>query len=255
MKKRQIILLTTPLILFFSSFLIDTAHTAIGYKKKQKYKTSFGQCPSRTVGSLALRLIKVFEKEGSLRSMKKEIIDHDLDEKHFISEYKIDYNPLEGSVHFKFECPEPLMKVQIYKENGSDSYEAILAENGELLDPTYEVLLRAENRLTGELPFLAIPVGEMDKDFQLKITEMVKNLKPQFRKRLSEVILDTNNELTIILSIKGNPSSVFLGDQFWDNKLEKLIKIVDYMESKERIPAVINLTNLEKIVVKFSDKF
>lgn len=253
MKKRQIFIFSLPLLFLLASSLIDNAHTAIDYTKKQKYKTSFGQCPSRTVGSLALRLIKVFEENGSMRDVKREIVENDLKEKHFISEYKINYNPLEGSVHFKFECPEPLMKVQIFKENGNESYEAILTEEGKLVDPTYEVLLRSEDRLMGELPFLAIPIGEMDQDFQVKITNIVRNLKPEFRKRLSEVILDANNELTIILSIRGNPSSVFLGDEFWDNKMDKLVRIVDYMESKERIPAVINLTNLEKIVVKFSD--
>jgi hypothetical protein len=67
--------------------------------------------------------------------------------------------------------------------------------------------------------------------------------------------VNENKELTIILSINGTPSSVFMGPDEWGEKSAKLDKIVNYMELKEKIPAIINLTNSKKVVVKFKDKF
>jgi len=147
------------------------------------------------------------------------------------------------------------MKVQIYKNNGLESYEAILVDNGELYDPTYEVLLRTDKKLSGELPFLALPVGNMDDDVQRQITKIVAGMDTAFRKKLSEVILNESGELTVILSVKGHPSSVFLGKDEWNDKVIKLGRLVTYMESKNKIPAIINLTNSKKVVVKFNDRF
>jgi hypothetical protein len=158
-------------------------------------------------------------------------------------------------LHFKMDCPEPLMKVQIYKANGIDSYEAILVDNGEMFDPTYEVLLRTEKKLSYSLPYLAIPVGELEKETQWEITQVVNSMEESFRRKVSEVILNEKGELTVILSLRGNPSSVFMGREEWMAKTKQLKKIVKYMESKKKIPAIINLTNSKKVVVKFNSKF
>lgn len=236
--------------------LIMIAHGALASSmpvEKVKYKTAFGKCPSRAAGTLTLKLVKDFEKNSSLRSMKN-LIDADrLKEKHFLSDYTIKYDPLKGMLNFIYECPAPLMKVQIYKENGMESYEAILVENGQLFDPTYEILLRTEKKLNYSLPYLAIPVGEMDKNVQKSITKIVSDLDLVFRKLISEVIISDEKELTMILSIKGKPSSVFMGKDEWPLKVEKLTQIIGYMNKKKKIPSVINITNSKKVVVKFND--
>jgi hypothetical protein len=146
------------------------------------------------------------------------------------------------------------MKVQIYKTGATESYEAILVDNGQLYDPTYETLLRSEKKLTTSLPYLALPVGDMEDKVQKDLTNLVRDLRPELRKKLSEVILNDSRELTIILSIGGHASSVFLGPDEWKEKMIKLDKIVNYMELKEKIPAIINLTNMKKVVVKFKDR-
>lgn len=218
-----------------------------------KYRTNFGQCPSRAAGTLTLLLMKEFEKKQSLKDVKDLIIKDRLTEKHFISEYAIDYNPLQKMMSFDFDCPAPLMKVQIYKTSGVDSYEAILVDNGKLFDPTYEVLLRQEKKILKNLPYLALPVGEMDEEIQFGITELVNQMDVNFRAKLSEVIVNESKDLTIILSVQGRPSSVFMGKDLWSEKLEKLDKIVSYMESNKKVPAIINLTNDKKVVVKFNE--
>lgn len=238
------------LLLFLS---INIAHSSLGPSRTLKYKTNFGSCPSRSAGSLTLKLIKVFEDNKSLKKVKEAIRTEKLKEKHFLSEYQINYNPLKKKLYFKYNCPEPLMKVQVYKENGLDSYEAILVDNGELFDPTYEILLRTEKKLDNQLPFLAIPVGDINKDIQTEISKIVKEMDKSFRSKLSEVILNKNGDLTIILSVKGSPSSVFLGPDEWSVKVDKLQKVVGYMEKKNKIPSIINLTNSKKVVVKFNE--
>lgn len=250
------LLLIVPVVLIFL-FVAKEGVSSIGVDKRQevKYRTSFGQCPSRAAGTLTLQLIKSFEKNKSLKDVKTKIVKDKLDEKHFISSYKIKYDPLKKYLHFKYECPEPLMKVQIYKEGGLESYEAILVDNGKLFDPTYEVLLRTENKLTYDLPFLALPVGEMDEKIQKDITKLVGGMPLKFRKKLAEVIINEDKELTLILSLNNHPSSVFMGLDEWPVKMTKLEKIVNYMESQRKIPAIINLTNSKKVVVKFNDKF
>ncbi len=235
----------------------DVSRASIGIPKKKqkiKYQTTFGQCPSRSAGTLVLQLIKTFEEERSLGKIKDRLVKEKLLERHFISDYQINFDPLRGFLKFNFQCPTPLMKVQIYKKNGLDGYEAILVGNGKLFDPTYEVLLRAEKKLRQPLPYLAIPVGEMDVETQVRIAKIVREIPSLFRQKLSEVILNEKQELTIILSIKGSPSSVFLGDQNWEEKMGKLQRVVKFMQAKQKVPAIINFTNSEKVVVKFNGK-
>ncbi len=240
--------------LLFSFFVIVGLNYSV-IAEQVKYKTYFGECPSRVAGNLTMNLIKTFEKNRSLKDLKSMMVEEKLAQKHFISDYKISFDPVEDMLKFNLQCPKALMKVQIYKESGSEGYDAILVDNGELYDPTYETILRTESKLSRKLPFLAIPVGQLDKELRDKITEMMKSMDQGLGEMVSEVILDEEKELTIILSVNTIPSSVFLGQDDWIKKVEKLTKIVGYMKQKDRVPAVINLMNAEKVVVKFSDKF
>ena len=87
-----------------------------------------------------------------------------------------------------------------------------------------------------------------------KITSILNDLGEKFTKKISEVILNEKEELTIILSIGQKPSSAFLGKDYWEEKVDKLKSLVGYMHEKKTIPTVINLTNTKKVVVKFSEK-
>jgi len=198
--------------------------------------------------------VKIFEVNSSLKDVKDYIRDEKIMDKYFLSNYQINYDPLKKIIGFNLECPKPLMKVQIYKRNAIDSYDAILVENGRLYDPTYLVLLKEEKKIKKELPFLALPVGNLKEEIRLSITGVVMGLNKELRAKLAEVILNESNELTIIFSMKGNATSVFFGEDAWNIKIKKLQKIVRYMQSKKRMPSIINLTHSKKIVVKFKDK-
>ena len=223
------------------------------FEENVHYRTVFGQCPSKIVGRLTLSLIKEFESRNSLLDIKKKIVDEKLEEKYFLSYYNIKYNPLEKMLRFEYDCPRPLMKVQIYKKDGEEFYTAILVDNGKLFDPTYEVLLRSEKILKGKLPHMAIPVSLINTKVNKKLTSLLNGLEEDFVKNISEVILNEKEELTIILSVGRKPSSAFLGNDYWSEKVGKLEKIIETLSKKKTVPAVINLTNAKKIVVKFSD--
>ena len=218
------------------------------------YRSDLGKCPTRPSGMMALQIVKEFDDKKSLYSVKKKIVTEKWQEKYFVTDYKLSFDPYTKILNLNLNCSEPIMKVQIYKNNGNDSYEAILTEDGQMVDPTYEALLRQEKKLTKALPYLALPVSDLDQKIQKEIISIVREMRPEFRKKLSEVIINDAKELTIILSLAGHPSSVFMGNEEWKDKLGKLDKIVSYMELKEKFPAVINLTNGKKVVVKFKDK-
>lgn len=244
--------------LTLGSFIIysNQAFSAVPSHKGSElsYKSNLGKCPTRPAGTMALQVVKAFEQTNSLRDVKLKIVSEKWADKYFVSDYKIHYDPFKKALDLDFNCPEPLMKVQIYKKDTVEYYEAILVDNGQLLDPTYEALLRADKKLKHDLPYLSMPVEEMEEKLQNDLTSLVRQMRPGLRSKLSEVILNESKELTIILSINGFPSSVFMGPEEWDDKLTKLDKIVNYMELKEKIPAIINLTNSKKVVVKFKDK-
>ena len=246
--------------LFVALFILSFMFNSFAAKEEKlllsdlKYKTYFGKCPSSVAGKLTLELMREFEKSGSLKTVKDLIVKKKLDEKYFLSNYKIKYDPIEKKLRFDLDCPKALMKVQIYKDNGDEHYTAILVDSGKLVDPTYEVLLRTEKKLKKKLPSLALPVSALDSDAHLKITELVTELGDKISSRISEVIVNEKGELTMILSLRGRPTTAFLGNDYWSEKIGKLSKVIDYMKEKKSIPTIINLTNSKKIVVKFSDK-
>ena len=223
------------------------------YENKVHYRSYFGNCPSKAVGRLTLTLIKEFEKKQSLLDIKKKIVDDGLEEKFFLSSYKVKYDPLQKMLKFNYECPKPLMKVQIYKEDGEEFYTAILVDSGKLVDPTYEALLRSEKKIKSKLPHMAVPFKLINSEVHKSLTSLFNGLGAKFLENVSEVILNEKKELTIIMSVDRRPSSAFLGNEYWGEKVGKLKDIIEYMKEKKSIPAVINLTNSKKIVVKFSD--
>ena len=250
--------------LFLKTFLVVIPFFLTGFleasvgnwkKNKIKYRTFFGKCPSRVAGSLTLGLVKEFERRSLLSDVKKKIINEKLVSKHFISSYEIKFNPIKKFLDIKLDCPLPLMRVQIYKRNGQESYEALLVDNGKLFDPTYEEILENDKKLQYNLPSLAIPVEKANDKTQNQLVNIIKAMELNFRKKLSEVILGSDGNLTIILSLDGSPSSAFLGDSEWTTKALKLQKILKFLRTKQKTPSVINLTNSKKVVVKFNDRF
>lgn len=228
------------------------AKTNLG-KNRITYQTFFGNCPARSAGTLTIELVKLFEKTKSLYDLKNEIVTNKLDEKYYLSSYQIKYDPMRSKLRFYYDCPNALMKVQIYKKDGDESYSAILVDNGKLFDPSYEILLRGEKKIEGSLPYLALPVNEINEKIQNRVAELMISFKSNFRKRISEVIINDDKELTIIYTHKTRPTSVFFGEYHWLEKSEKFQKIVGFMAKKNKMPSIINMTSAKKVVVKFPD--
>lgn len=223
-------------------------------QKNINYRTYFGECPSKSSGMLTLILMKEFEKTRSLKDVKEKILNEKLDEKYFLSDYRISFNPVIKTLKVQLECPEPLAKVQVYKANGDEHYSAILGDNAKLYEPHYENLMRSEKRLNHNLPLLAITTEQLSGSAPMDLATFIKKMEVDMRKQISEIILSKNNDLTIIFALGGKATSVFMGAELWEEKLTKLTKIVGYVGKSKRYPSSINLVNSKKVVVKFSDK-
>lgn len=216
-----------------------------------KYRTSYGECPSKSAGDFAIIVMKEFERSRSLKQVKEKILTEKLDEKYFLSEYQVGYNPVSRTVRIRLECPEALVKVQVYRENGKEHYSAVMVSNGKLFDPSYEMILKAEKKLKVDLPSLAISVQDLEGEVHENFTRFATRLSVSIRQKISEIIINDNKELTMVFSLGGRTTSVFLGTDFWETKLEKLGKIISYVEKSHKYPSTINLTNAKKVIVKF----
>jgi hypothetical protein len=86
------------------------------------------------------------------------------------------------------------------------------------------------------------------------LARFIKAMDRDLRRTISEMILSQNDDLTIVFSLGGKATSVFMGSDLWEEKLTKLTKIVGFVLEKKRYPTSINLVNAKKVVVKFSDK-
>jgi hypothetical protein len=245
------------ILVSFLGLLTSNVRSNVPDKFTQKninYRTYFGDCPSKSSGMLTLILMKEFEKANSLRDVKEKILNEKLDEKYFLSDYRISYNPVIKTLRVHLECPEPLAKVQVYKPNGEEHYSAILADNARMYEPQYENLMKAEKRLNHNLPLLAMSMEQLEAAAPTELANFIKKMEVDLRKQISEIIVSKNNDLTIIFALGGKATSVFMGAELWDEKLTKLTKIVGYVGKNKRYPSSINLVNSKKVVVKFSDK-
>lgn len=249
------------LSLFLVSLLSLFTATAFGSRgssdsftqKNIKYRSYFGECPAKSSGNFALIVMKEFEKNKSLKEVKEKILKEKLDEKHFLSDYRISYNPVIKTLRINLECPEPLAKVQVYKSNGEEHYSAILGSNARMYEPHYENLMKSEKKLNYKLPLLAISMEQLEGDAPTSISRFIKLMEVDMRRQISEIILNKNSELTIVFALGKRATSVFMGADLWEEKLTKLSKIVGYVSKNKRYPSSINLVNAKKVVVKFSD--
>jgi hypothetical protein len=238
----------------FAIFAVEINRFHEYISNKVSYRADWDNCPSKTTGKIIIELLAEFEKNKSLVEVKKFILFNKIEEKYFFSDYKIDYNILAKSLDFKFKCSNPIAKMKVYTTGHDQSYSVILTESGDLLDPQYEVLLRSENKLKGDLPLLVVNFELIQSRLQVfEIVDFIKTLTPVIYHQISEIIINESKEMTLILSFKNRPSSVFLGDTDWKLKIEQLMKIYNYMQTNNRIPSIVNLSNSKKIVVKFTD--
>ena len=245
--------------LFLVSFMGLTTLTALAAvpesftQKNINYRTYIGECPSKSSTSFAMIVMKEFEKKHSLKDVKEKIISEKLDEKHFLSDYRISYNPVIKTLRINLECPQPLVKVQVYKSNGEEHYSAILGDNTKMYEPGYENLMKAEKKLTVNLPLLAISMQQLEGDAPTNLVQFIKRMNKELRNQISEIIVSKNNDLTIVFALGGKATSVFMGADLWEEKLTRLSKIVNYVHKSKRYPGSINLVNSKKVVVKFSE--
>jgi len=204
----------------------------------------------KTAADLAIVLAREFDQSKSLYTLKQKMIDERWQENYFVSDYSISFNPVKSILSFKFSCPRLLARVQITREGGQQ-YMASLVEDGKIYDPQYEVVLRREKMIAGNIPYFAVSLTSVNEQKHLPVVQLLKQMKPSIYQKISEVIFNDTQELTLIVKTKLGATTVFLGREYWDEKMNKLSKIEDYFNQQTRQPKIINLTSNKKVVVRF----
>ena len=222
--------------------------------QKVKYKTTFNNCPSRSAGKFAMRLLKTYEKSRSLYDVKSDIEENFLTDKHFVKSYSVNVDPSKNIMNISLACPKPLLRVVLMDSEAEGEFQSVLVEEGELYDPTYETLLLGEKKIKTSLPTLAISKNNLSSRTRKEISDILRVLGEENHSKISEVIYDEGDVLTMILSLNKKPVSVFLGEGQFEEKVNKLRRLVKYSELNNKQPTVINLLNLKKVVVKFAHK-
>lgn len=113
-------------ILVLTNIVVSSLGPTEQFNADLSYRSNLGKCPTRPAGTMALQVVKTFEQTHSLRDVKLKIMSEKWSDKYFVSDYKIKYDPFSKVLDLNFNCPEPLMKVQIYRKDSSESYEPSL---------------------------------------------------------------------------------------------------------------------------------
>lgn len=245
----KFLLKTFPFLILFSSMVIANPVLQFSQTRTQ-YTLKFNSCPMKSSGDLAILLAKEFDVTGSLYKVKKKLLDDRYKETYFLSDYKIEYNPITKKLAFDFECPGLIAKIQITKESGG-SFIGSLVDTGDVFDPHYEVLLKREKIIAKSVPYFAISLKNLNQQKHLGVVKLLKQMNPKVYQQISEVILNEEEELTLILKAKSKAITVLLGKEYWDDKISKLLKIQDHFSQKDKMPSIVNLTSNKKVVVRF----
>jgi len=219
--------------------------------EKLTTKTHWKNCPSQTVGKFVIELVSEFENNRSLYTVDKKIQEENLLKKYFVKDYKIKFSPINNKLTFNISCPKPLVRVSAINSEGMTVSSSILTEGGKLYDPTYELLLKSENIIESDLPTLAVSYDKLNEKIKDEVSDFFMSLDKTTRSLMSEMILDEKGKMTLILSHKRKPTSVFFGEGNWSEKRIKLSKMVSYLIDQKGLPKTINMTNTKKVVVKF----
>ncbi|OFZ14309.1 MAG: hypothetical protein A2X86_05525 [Bdellovibrionales bacterium GWA2_49_15] len=238
-------------------FIYLVIQTPSLFANNYSYKSFFGSCPARPASEFALLIAKRFEEKKSLGDLKKYLENGHHSERYFVSNYKVDFDPLYERITIKLECPGPIYRVTFYSTKGTrpKSYDdLILASDGNFYNKIFADFLTEEGKLTKKLPILAMPESRYGRELWSGLKRISTSIYGlELEKNLTEMIVNKDGTLTLILSINSHPVSVFFGKNEWEDKILKLGRLVTYTQNQQRIPSIVNMTNSKKVVVKFSE--
>ena len=124
-------------------------------------------------------------------------------------------------------------------------------DNGEIYRESYQALIEKERGKPLNIPFLSIPHDKLGKMDSKVLASIYSKIDDRNKKKISEIIINEHDELTFIISSSNRVASAFLGEEKWSEKVSKLEKILNHFEDSGKLPSLVNLTNLKKVVVKF----
>lgn len=216
-----------------------------------KYRTSFGNCPTHLVGKLTLNLVDLYSKDRSLYKIKQWMLEQEIKKKYFLSHYGVRVHPLKNEMDLNFECSPPVFRVNFFENNFRTPQQSlVLNEDGEFVDPTYLYFLAEENKVPSFIPEVSLQKNESSDEILKKLLQFLVKRK-LLMKEISEIIVQNDNKIFMTISINAQPIWVVIGEKGLEKKFKQLEKIVEYIKVQKKVPSTMNLSNSQKITIKF----
>ncbi|MCB9092415.1 MAG: hypothetical protein H6620_07645 [Halobacteriovoraceae bacterium] len=221
-------------------------------RKTIQYNVEYNSCPRSSADQFIIQSIGIFEKTRSLYDVKKEIVKNKWQEAAYLEDYKIDFSPVKNQLEFNLKCPEALAVLHVYEAlDKKQKYSAILARNGKVYNPNYEHALRSGGLLDRKLPVLAIDEARLVNKEQEELAYIISQLDAKVQNKLTEMTYASDGQLSLILKKYNRTTSILLGQGFWSEKIDKLTRMYNHFDKKKSFPGKINLSNPERVVVRF----
>lgn len=235
------------LFVLFISFLLRANLLPV----KNKVSVDYSICPKSPASDFVFKTSEFFEENGkSLKKLKQHISDKMYKRKYFLSDYKINYNPIKKTLMYFLNCSKPILKLSSLNKDGRSAYDIILTKDGATHDPSYLAYAKADG-LIKEVPRVSLPSEMVTDKNKRELVLLTRNVNNQKNIPLREIIYSSKKDLVMLIGEKDEIISVFLGESFWPEKIKKLEKIMSYMVDKKKRPSQINIVDIEKIVIKF----
>lgn len=236
-----------PFCFIFTWILSSLAIYSSPLPQKLKIQAYFSKCPKKPSNDFVFATSKKFENENySLIKLRKYILEQHLPKKYFLESYQIKFDPLRKKLTYLLNCSEPALQVNILGKKNTVLYKTLLTESGHIQDPNY--LLFQNDRY---MPELSIRKELLTPQIKRDMIDIVKKFKNKSNSELSEILYSDNGYITLIIRTQKNITSVFLGTGFWEDKIKRIHKIMSHLNTKKKLPTQINITNIDKVVIKF----
>ena len=97
-------------LLFIITAVLSVNPVFSAISQKVKYKTTFNNCPSRSAGKFAMRLLKTYERNRSLYDVKSDIEENFLTDKHFVEKYSVNIDPSKNIMNINLSLSKTSVK-------------------------------------------------------------------------------------------------------------------------------------------------
>lgn len=246
------------IVIFFFLFTIKVGHCNSKSKsEKIKFHTQFNYCPKNKLGPFVISLVNIFESQKSLYKIKT-LLDQNASQYYF-SKYSVKKDTMAKTIHFNFECPVPLFKINILEEGKKGEQDviqpqnAILVDSGQVLSTTpynYEEELLMEKKIDEPLGYLSIERDLLEEEeIRKDIGKLVSSMPGHLLKNLSECIFKKSGPI-LIFSYQNRPIELYFNIDNWKQTFPLgVLRLAELINQDKKISKMY-LMEKNKVIVR-----